>query len=68
MIKKWKKNTLLKAFNGLPLWGKIAVPLAGFLVLSFAYTMIKNILWVGLIGIILYLLASAYFYIKDSGK
>ena len=65
MIKKWKKSALLKGFSALPLWGKIAVPVAGLLVLSFVWTMMKNILVIGVVAVVLYLLASAYFYIKD---
>lgn len=65
MIAKWKKSALLKAYSSLPLWGKIAVPVVSFFVLSFLYTMVKNVLLIGVIAGVAYLLASGYFYIKD---
>lgn len=66
MIEKWKKNMLFKGYSSLPLWGKIAVPVGGILVLSFVYSMMKNILVIGLGALVLYLILSAYFYIKDN--
>ena len=65
MIANWKKNALMKAYVSLPFWGKIAVPVAVFLVFSFLFAMVKNIVFIALLAGVAYLLASGYFYIKD---
>ncbi|RMG62201.1 MAG: hypothetical protein D6722_18730 [Bacteroidetes bacterium] len=62
------KNWLLKTYMAMPLWGKVVTPLvAVFLVLA-ALKAIKWAFWLGLIGLILYLGASAVLYFQDKGK
>ncbi|MEM6765388.1 MAG: hypothetical protein AAF824_04415 [Bacteroidota bacterium] len=43
---KFIPNALLKAFNKLPLWGKIATPIVAILALSFIWSTIKALFWV----------------------
>ncbi|MEM7510652.1 MAG: hypothetical protein AAF388_06945 [Bacteroidota bacterium] len=43
---KFIPKALLKAFNNLPLWGKIASPIVAILALSFIWSTIKALFWV----------------------
>ena len=65
MIANRKKNALLKAYVSLPVWGKIVVPVAAFLIFSFLFAMVKNIVFIALLAGVAYLIASGYFYIRD---
>ncbi len=64
MWNKLRKNTLLKTYYHLPLWGKIAVP-AGLLFLASALiSMMKTIFGIALIGLAVYLVVSFYLYVR----
>ena len=68
MLKLKKKNILVKTYSSLPLWGKIALP-AIVLVLAFSVIkMLKTVFYVGVAAALIYVVASAWFYLKNSDK
>ncbi|MEM6629703.1 MAG: hypothetical protein AAF694_08515 [Bacteroidota bacterium] len=65
---KLGKNFLVKAYYNLPLWGKVAVPV-GLLLVAVALVQtvvsaVKYIFVFGLLGLVVYLVLSAWSYFK----
>ena len=63
-----KTNWLVKTYLSLPLWGKIAAPTAAVVIFLAVLKTIKWAFWIGLLGLIAYLIASAVLYFKDKNK
>ena len=55
-----KNNWLVKLYWNLPLWGKVAVPAAGVLLIISAFSMFKTALWLGVLAVIAYFGIRAY--------
>ena len=68
MFRKIRNNLLVKGYTSLPLWGKIGVPVLGFILISMLVSTMKWVFWLGIIGLIAYLVLSAFLYIKDKRK
>jgi len=69
---KFKKNFLVKAYYNLPLWGKVAVPVASLL-LAFALiqtvvSAVKYVFVFALLGGVIYLVLSAWTYFQNDKK
>ncbi len=56
---------LYKGFLALPLWGKIAVPVALILMVSFLGKILSTAFYVGIVVVIAYLVMTAVAYVKD---
>ncbi|TAE49866.1 MAG: hypothetical protein EAZ89_13365 [Bacteroidetes bacterium] len=48
------KNWLLRSYMKLPLWGKVAIPLAAVFLVVAALKALNVALWLGLIGVAVY--------------
>ncbi|GAB4414843.1 MAG: hypothetical protein OHK0039_23020 [Bacteroidia bacterium] len=57
-----KSNWILKTYLSLPLWGKIALPLAGVFVVMALLKMVKWAFWLAVIGVVVYLVANLMGY------
>jgi len=63
-----KTNWLLRSYLQMPLWGKIAAPLVALFLFVSVLKAVKWAFWLGIIGLIAYVGASAFLYFKDKKK
>jgi len=60
-----KNHWLVRAYLKFPLWGKIAAPLAAVFLLVSVLKIAQWAFWLGLLGFIAYMGASAFLYFKN---
>jgi hypothetical protein len=63
-----KTNWLLRSYLQMPLWGKIATPLVALFLFVSVLKAVKWAFWLGIIGLLAYVGASAFLYFKDKNK
>lgn len=68
MVKKFRNHLLFKGFMSLPLWGKVAIPVAAIILISFLGKILSTAFYVGIVLVIAYLVMSAVLYFQDRKK
>jgi hypothetical protein len=68
MMKKLRNHLLYKGFLALPLWGKIAVPVALVLLISFLGSILSKAFYIGIFLVIAYFIFSGILYFTDKKK
>ena len=63
-----KNHWLVRTYLKFPLWGKIAAPLATVFLFLAVLKAVEWAFWLGLIGFVAYMGASAFLYFKDKKK
>ncbi|MFK7922307.1 MAG: hypothetical protein AB8H47_10150 [Bacteroidia bacterium] len=67
-MKKFRNHLLVKGFMSMPLWGKIAIPVAMVVLLSMLKGILSTGFYLGIVLLVAYLGFSAFLYIKDKSK